>query len=1527
MGRGGMDCSNATQGSPQRRGFLAPLRHYPDIECGAANASAPLSANQQALWFLCQSRAGNVAYNSSWGWRLKGPLNRAALESALAALVVRQSTLRTTFHFSSSEPVQVVSPWIKGDLQAIDLSPYCETEREQEAQKVLLRQAQAPFDLATGPLFRFQLLRMADDDHILFLTVHHTIVDGSSMGLIGSEISQLYTAVPPGNSGSLPSLPVQYREYAPWYRNLSLAVEENEVNAWRERLRGLADLALPLDHPRPAAPSFRGRTLIWDAEPALANALVALSRRHGVTLFMTMVTAYVALLHRYAGQEDVAVGFFNSGRVRAELRNLVGYFVNTQVLRTDCSGDPSFSALLHRVRDGLLWAYAHNDISFDKLVEAAQPERKPGRNPLFQVLIAEQKMSWKNLLLPDMVATPLTVDNGTSKFDLSLYYQAGGDQLNGWLEYNSDIFEHSTAVQMLQHLKNLMRSAAAEPEAAISRLSILSEAERRQLIVDWNQTESDYTRDGLIHELFEQQVEKSPDATALVCGATRLRYRELNQRANQLAHHLRSRGVSPGDFIGLALNRSPEMLVGLLGILKSGGAYVPLDPGYPSERLAYMIQDAGLKFIVSVEECCKGIASANAELILLDRDMQAIARHSGDDFKVLLASNPLAYVMYTSGSTGKPKGVLAPHRGAINRFTWMWRTFPFQAGERCAVKTSLNFVDSVWEVFGPLLAGLPIVLIPDDAVKDPVRFVQVLAEQQVTRIVLVPSLLRAILELNDTEITAKLEKLRVWISSGEALTADLVERFHKQLPRAQLLNLYGSTEVAADATFHLVDSASSTPSIGKPIANMRAYILDSHLQPVPVGVVGQLYLGGEGLAHGYWNRPEWTAERFISDPFNPDSAERLYRSGDLARYRFDGNIEYAGRADRQIKIRGNRVELDEVEVVLAEHPGVEQAVVVWRDDKNGDGRLIAHLVPDPLYAAEGETPSSTNNHDHSAWQQVWDEHYRRDNATRDPEFNINGWNSSYTGLPIPEQEMREWVNRTVERISSLKPQRVLEIGCGSGLLLYRIAPQTARYVGADFSPVIFENLSHEISRRNLSQVTLLQRTADDFSGFEAQSFDAVILNSVVQYFDSVEYLVRVLEGATQMLAPGGFIFLGDVRDLRLLDAFHSSVQLHRALGELPLDQLRERVSKRVNHEHELAVHPEFFHDIASHLGLGSCRVELKRVRSRNEMACFRYDVTLQKAVETEKHSISVSWDDDHSDLTQLTRLLENTNEDQFVISGIPNARVRAAVRTADLLKNCNGLRTADDLRAKLESRADDGVDPEGLWRLQAQDWIVQVLHDPNGPPDRINAVFRRRSSEVTSCVPELRSASSLPLPSYGGFANNPRRSISHRVLAAEVRRFLQERLPDYMIPSVLTLRGSLPLLPNGKTDRRALAQAELSRPQLDRSYVGPASQVERTIATVWRDVLQIDRVGIHDNFFDLGGHSLMLVRVHCELRQKIRQKLSVTDLFRYPTIASLAGYLSQGQGPEPRTRTSASSFAKPAVPFPVRPQLQKPGLL
>lgn len=902
-----------------------------------------LSFSQERLWILDRLGLGSIAYAVPLTYSLKGVINTLALEKSINEIVRRHEILRTTFGEKNGNPIQIIHKPKDHTLDLIDLSDLTEAERE-DAVRRISGEAKRPFDLSKGPLLRISLLRLSDEDHILLLTIHHIIFDGWSTGILLAELSVLYKAFSEGNPSPLPGLPIQYGDFAVWQRQwLQGEALESLLAYWKRKLDGAPPvLELPADRPRPPVQSHQGASQSKAIPKTISEGLKSLSRQEGVTLFMVLLAAFKTLLYRYTGQEDIVIGTPVANRKRVEIENLIGFFVNTLILRTDLSGNPTFRQLLGRVRENTLEAYDHQDLPFERLVEELQPERSLSHSPLVQVMFTFQNTMASNLTLPGLSANRLRPAWETAKFDLTLFIANGKEGLIETIEYNTDLFDGETISRMAGHFQNLLEGMVSDPDTRVSELPLLSEAERHRIVVDWNNTTAEYPRDKCIHQLFQQQAARTPGAEAVVFEQKKLTYGELNSQANQLARRLRAAGSGTGELVGICLERSIDMVIGILGILKAGGAYVPLDPSYPADRLNFMLEDAQIRLLLTEKRHRNIFPAYKGAIINLD-DEQAAHSHGGiENPDVPVSADGLAYVIYTSGSTGKPKGVCVPHR-AVNRLVTNTNYIALGPSDVVAHVSNCSFDAATFEIWGALLNGARLVGLGHAVILSPEDFAAALQTHRINTLFLTTALFNQMAHA----VPDAFRTVRSLLFGGEAADPECVRRVVHAGPPERLIHVYGPTENTTFTSWYPVEDVPEkalTVPIGRPVSNTRIYLLDRHHHPVPVGATGELYAAGDGLAQGYLNRPELTAEKFVPGPFSTAGDARLYRTGDLARYRADGTIEFLGRIDNQIKIRGFRVEPEEIEAVLGQHDSVHSAAVAVHEDTPGDKRLGAYVV-------------------------------------------------------------------------------------------------------------------------------------------------------------------------------------------------------------------------------------------------------------------------------------------------------------------------------------------------------------------------------------------------------------------------------------------------------------------------------------------------------------------------------------------------------------------------------------------------------
>jgi len=1460
----------------------------------------PTSFAQERLWFLDQLDANSPFYNIPSHIRFTGSLDVAALERSINEIVRRHETLRTSFKTIDNQPTQTIVPTLTLPLPVVDLSNSPPPRRQDEARRLIQEQAWLPFDLSHGPLLRAKLLKLGDSDHVLILIIHHIVSDGWSMGVLIHEVTTLYQAFSQNKPSTLPELSIQYADFAVWQKQWLRGQElKQQLDYWERELTGMPTLALSTDHPRPPVQRFQGAAGAVTLSPALSAGLEALSRQENVTVFMTLLAAFKALLCRYTGQDDLVVGCPIANRNRAEIEPLIGFFVNMLIMRTDTSANPTFRELLSQVRDTTLGAFAHQDLPFERLVEQLQPERDLSRNPLFQVSFALHNTPMPVTEQPGLKISPPAFpgfstdefDIGTTntRFDFEFHLWQTADGLSGTLVYDTALFEAETIERFLEHFRVMLEAIVSDPSLRISQLPLLTDTERDQLKIKWNNTQIEYPCDTCIHELFEQHVKQKPDSIALSFDTQCLTYAQLNTQANQLAHRLIKLGVGHDTKVGICLDRSIEMIIGILGALKAGCAYVPLDPSYPKRRLAYMLADAQLQVLITHKRTTTRLPKYDGQIVCLDNDRELISQERQNNPSGRASACDLAYVIYTSGSTGQPKGVLLEHQGLVNVCKEQIRLFGVGPGSRVLQFSSLSFDASVFEIVMALGSGATLCLGTRDSLLPGPALIRLLNEQRISIVTLPPSALAAL-------PTDPLPHLRTITVAGEACSAELVAQW---APGRQFFNLYGPSETTIWATCQQCTDDARIPTIGRPIANKRVYILDRHLNPVPIGVPGELHVGGVGLARGYLNRPELTEDRFIANPFSSKTNERLYKTGDLTRYLPDGQIEFLGRIDHQVKLRGFRIELGEIEHILDQHTMVRQSVVICREDEPERQQLIAYIVPNHEHLTPNQIHDLPQEDDNaqwddefvSQWQTLYEQVYNETPSDSDPAFNITGWNSSYTGEPIPQDHMLEWVNTSVSRIRELNPHRVLEIGCGAGLLLCRIAPECGRYLGCDFSQLAIKQIEQlKKSRPDLSHIELSHRMADDFKELAPRNFDTVVINSVTQYLPNTDYLLKVFQGAVDTLQDGGHLFIGDVRSLPLLSAYHASVQLHRASDDLSIASLKTQIEQHITAEEELAIDPAFFQALVKHFPrIDAAEILVKRGRCHNELTRFRYDVVLhvrsQSQTITKEHWLD--WDHDQLTLESIEKRLIDIQSDTLGITHIPNARLSDVNELLERLTQTKTTDTVGQLRQAIKSTNKQGIDPEQLVTLGSTlGYQVGLTHSELGADGRIDVLFSRSESNQPHLLPSY-PYKTPPTKPWHTYANNPLIAKFANQLVPKLRSHVTERLPDYMIPSAFVVLDELPISPNGKVDRKALPAPEGNR-QIEENYVSPQTQTQRKLVDIWQELLRIDTVGIHDNFFSLGGHSLLAMQAVSRIHDTFGIQLPVANLFGYPTVAGLA---------------------------------------
>ncbi|GAB2758212.1 non-ribosomal peptide synthetase [Amycolatopsis magusensis] len=1483
--RGHLDALTVTAGESAARAYLPgdfPLARIGAGELARITATHglvgdlyPATTMQQGLLFHTLSAPGSGVYFEQFSVRLEGELDPAAFRESWQRLVDRHEALRSAVEWEGLDrPLMVVFdsielPWSEEDWRDLDASKQAE-----RLSALLAKQREDGFELNRAPLLRVGLFRLEDEAWQVVWNFHHLLLDGWSSAGVLRELFEIYVPLCDGRTPELPPVR-QYHDYIEWLQKQDLEAAERY---WRELLAGVSEpTALGVDRPSEGErrdEDYDRREIVLPA--ALGSKLEEVARRRRLTVNTLFQAAWSLLLSRYSGTEDVVFGVTSSGRPvdLAGAEHIAGLFINTLPARVTCPAGERLGTWLSELQQAQI---DQRQFEFSPLTKVQEWSEVPAGVPLFEsILVFENYPADFSVL--ERVSRLRVADLHSmeqTNYPLTVVIIPGPETtLKVWFDQTR--IDAGAAERLLGHLRGLLEELAGDETRAVGEIGLLT-APEAELFERWADTGVDYGEPECLHQVIARQAAATPDAIAVRCGQSELTYAELDRRANQLAHHLIGQGVRADKVVGVAMRRSVELVVALLGVLKAGGAYVPLDPEYPAERLEFLVRDTGAKLVLTQDDLRDRLPGPVLALDVAELDGPETDPGVGKPAD-------LAYVIYTSGSTGRPKGVMLEHRGVWNRLRWMQAEYPIGAADVVLQKTPYTFDVSVWEFFWPLMTGARMVLAKPDGHRDPAYLTELIRDEGVTTLHFVPSMLRYFLA---AERVSDLPSVKRVFCSGEALTADLRDRFFELFGTsgAELHNLFGPTEASIDVTYwQCLPEHAGDPvvPIGRPIANTTCRILDHAGQQTPIGVPGELYLGGIGLARGYLGRPKLTREKFVKDPFSDGG--RLYRTGDLARWRADGEIEFLGRNDDQVKIRGQRVEPGEIEAVLQADEMVKHAVVVADQDV-----LAAFVEPDFTAVTDQSLSSAPWLRRHvDQWQSLYEQIYTEPVIEVDADFNTAGWLSSYTGQPIPTGEMLEWRDRTVDRILGLQPKRVLEIGCGTGILLTRIAPKVSAYHGTDMSATAIDYVRGRLAEHGDEHVVLEKREAVDFAGIRPDSVDVVVLNSVTQYFPDVAYLVEVIRGAMEALVPGGAMFIGDVRNLRLLETLHASVQVAQAPGDVLAADVVQRVRHLARVENELLVDPGFFTRLREKVPeLGRIEISPKEGSYDNELSRFRYDVVLEKAA-TPHVQVDARWLDwERGELTwdAVATMVRGGARELIALARVPNARVRRHHDRWQRLLGASGDATISEALAGTDG---DAVDPEKLRALGRSCGYEVEISWAAGYPDGAFDVLLRRAGQPRADFRPPAAAEDLLEP-----ANMPVRQELGADLRGRLLEKLAQKLPAHMVPSVLTVLDALPMTTSGKVDRKAL-RATRGAHLSEKPYVAPRDAVELRLARTWEKVLDVERVGVLDDFFELGGDSLVAIRLATEVQRAFDVKITLADQLAARTVEQEAGLVRGG---------------------------------
>ncbi|MEV0318575.1 amino acid adenylation domain-containing protein [Streptomyces sp. NPDC050658] len=1541
----------------RERGMTPPLSLFAE----PAEGDAPVSSAQRRILFLGALEPANSAYTSVNPFRLTGRLDPAVLHRCLNEITARHEILRTVFPTADGVPVQRVRDAAPVPMPVVDLRALPPARRAAEAERLIAAEHGVPFDLPHAPPVRFRLIRLSAEESVLLTVFHHVLVDGWSLAVIGRELTTLYEAFTLGLPSPLPPLPVQYAGYARWEAACEGGTEaERQLAYWEAHLSGAPDrLDLPTDRPRPPVQSHRGATHAFLVDPALTKALRELGTRHGATLHMTLLAALSAVLHRYSGQDDMIIGGAVANRRQSALHDLVGFFANSVLFRVRLDDDPGFTEHLDRVRRTCLDAHAHQDVPVDLIARGLFPERDLARNPLYQVNFTLHNTPPVTGEPAGLAVTLLDTATESCRFDLDFNILETDEGLDCLVDYATDLFDAGTVARLCDSLVELLSAVAADPGRRLSALPVLSAGELRRIVHEWNDTGTDTCATPL-HELVTAQAARTPDAVAVAVAVAvsgegvgagagagagaghTMTYAELDAAANRLAHHLRDHGARPGAVVAVLMDHGPQTVTALLAILKTGAAYVPLDRAHPPSRTNALLADSGAAVLVVCDGLPDGVDPAGARVVRTAAEADAVAGRPSTAPDVRVSADDLIYLMFTSGSTGRPKAALLTHRNVVNYLLWARDHYAVADGAGVPVHSPLAFDLTVTSVFAPLLAGQRVLLpaapaadgTPDAALRSLLTDAADLSFVKLT-----PSHLRLLEQSADGGPLSL--PVRTVVLGGEALSEDALSALRAGTSGLRIVNEYGPTETAVACTAYEAGGAPGAATggpvpIGRPITNVRVHVLDDALRPVPVGVPGEAFVGGAGVGQGYWRRPALTAERFVPDPFGTVPGARLYRTGDLVRLLPGGDLEYLGRRDEQVKVRGHRLEPAEVEAAVRSHPEVRDCAVEVVGGAPGDERIVAFV------RLRSETRSDRNwDGDRvDEWRKLYETTYGELSETtygeqsEDPDgsFNLAGWLSSYTGRPLDADHMRGWLDGTLHRIRALRPRNVLEIGSGTGMILLNLAPDCESYRATDVSDPAVSYVRRTVAAMDLPPGRVEVRAAPAHRGIATApgdpAPDTMVLNSVAQYFPSADYLLDVLRQAVDAVPDGGRIFLGDLRSLPLLDLFHTSVQVHRAPANMRVAELRSRISRQSALDPELCVDPRLFGELAAHWPrIGRVHVLPKPGRDDNELSHYRYDVVLTvgpKPPEPDHPATVLDWAASPLAPDEALRLLEREQPARLVLTGVPNARIAGALALRDLIADRAPTSSVGELRARASALSLQGCAPQDWWDLADRCAYEVELSWLDGRPDGAYDVIlvRRDTDRDTGGSAAPATGRVVAMPPAEPFdarrhTNDPHWRRACAVTIPDVDAHVRRWLPEPVVPAHYVPLPELPLTANGKTDRTQLRRLAADPEVVQRAAWTVATReltaTEEVVAEVWRELLDCGDVTPDDDFFGLGGHSLLTLQVVFRLRKRLDVALPARAPFDHRTLAELAARVDELREPETEAG-SAPPAALAAVP-------------
>lgn len=1432
---------------------------------------------QREIWLSCiiGGNDANLSYNESVSLEIKGNLHVASFKKAVSNLVLRHEALRATISPNGETLIIYKELPVAFDLE--DISSLSEAERNSEFASFLKREINVPLNLVTGPLFRVFLHKTASSEYYFTIIKHHIIGDGWSTGIILEDLSRMYNAYIHDIDVTLDTA-AQISDYASEQAQfkLSAAYKETE-NYWLNQYKdNVPVLDLPTDNPRIAPRSYKGNRMDIPISKEMASQLKAIGAKAGCSLVTTLLAAFEVFLYKETHQRDIVVGLPSSGQAASGLTNVVGHCVNLLPLRSSINPSVSFNDYLKKRKKEVLDAYDHQRLTFGELIKKRYIQRDPSRIPLIPVMF-NIDMGMDNAVQFEGLDFKL-ISNPRYYENFELYLNATGSKKGIMLEwsYNTDLFKSETIRAFNDHYHNILQHIIASTATSIADLA--GDAERSFTVSVGKEV---HIPDELtFNTLFTNTVERYNGKTAVTFNDESFSYQQLNDKTEQLTAFLLNNGIKNGDIVALSSDRSIEMLVCLLAILRAGSVYLPLDPEYPQERIAFMLADSSAKLLLTSKQH-KGRFQSGCREMIIEELWPELKNATAPQRSIGITGNSIAYILYTSGSTGKPKGVQITHKNLVNFLLSMQATPGIKDTDKLLAITSISFDIAGLELYLPIISGAELIIAGNDATKDGRELIDIIEQKKISIMQATPSTWQMMLDSG----WQKQYQLKI-LSGGEALPRELADKLLERC--TELWNMYGPTETTIWSTLKQILGNEQQPTIGLPINNTTIYIMDEHGNSMPANQPGEIYIGGEGVAAGYWNRPELTDEKFVSGAYTKQPGNKLYRTGDLGKILDNGEIIYLGRIDHQVKIRGHRIELGEIEVMIARQEGIKQCLVLAREDTPGDKRLIAYVI---LEDAKNE----------SSWKDRWDTLYeigaedKQKHSTDDKSIDGTLLDQLQNSEELNKQ-LTEWLRTSVERIKELNAKRIYEIGSGAGQILFELALGIEYYTATDYAQTAIDNINKRLAAEpeKWAHVVASTAAADNFTAIGDTSVDLVLINSVAQYFPNADYLITVIKQAVNIIKQGGCIFIGDMQGKNTLEMYHAMDHLQRASDTATIDSFSQVVKNRVRIEEEFVADPAFFYLLPKLIPqITGVDVQLRKGQSSNETTKYHYDVWLYigSPFEVAQVQLMREWKNLKT-IDQIEKLLTANTNTILEVKNIPNGRTAKDHKLLQLLNTTNPGMTITQIRKEVE-RETEGVHPDVFWLLADKlNYKAHVRWTTDGTDGLFDVVFIPASQKV------LPPGYSGPASDIYTFTRTPlsgnEQHISEELIDTWKER-LSEALPAYMVPQDFVVLKSFPLTPNAKIDRKALPKPQQRTATTNDNKPVSFTKNERIVTDIWSEILGLEHLKPSDDFFQLGGHSLLAVKVMVAIEKKTGKRLPIATLFNDSTIEKLASQLSDDE--------------------------------